>query len=248
MERFNRTILAALRAYVADHPRDWDLYSSALTYAYNTQPQTSTSIAPFELVLSKPPGPLAASIPRDETETPREYKHKWKAWLARAIPETQEKLRKAQERYKRAFDKRLRKQTEEINAGDEVFLRVERKDDQDTRHKLAPIADGPFPVKKVDREAKTVLIERPDSTVENVSRSRVVLAPRGPSNKQLLEGTRPMTINEVIVDFPAPEQDNLRHIGVGLEADKEDQATEGKASGPTRTQAETTLENRRQEE
>ena len=59
VERYNRTILAALRTYVADHPRDWDLYTDELTYAYNCLPHTSTDVAPFDLVLSKPPGPLA---------------------------------------------------------------------------------------------------------------------------------------------------------------------------------------------
>ena len=57
-----------------------------------------------------------------------------------------------------------------------------------------------------------MLLERPDNTVENLSRSRVVLAPKGPSSEQLLEATIPMTINEVIADFSAPEKDNLRHI------------------------------------
>ena len=33
VERYNRTILATLRTYVADHPKDWDLYTDALTYA-----------------------------------------------------------------------------------------------------------------------------------------------------------------------------------------------------------------------
>ena len=88
--------------------------------------------------------------------------------------------------------------------GDDVYLRVERKDDTEKRHKLAPIAEGPFQVKKVDKENKTMLLEKPDNTVENVSRSRVVLAPKGPSIEKLLEATRSMTINEVIVDFPAP--------------------------------------------
>ena len=101
VELFNRTIVSAIHVYVSNHPHDWDLYSSSLTYAANTQPKTSTSIAPFELVLSKPPGPLAVSIQRDAIETPREYKHKWNAWLALSIPETQEKLRKAQQRYKK---------------------------------------------------------------------------------------------------------------------------------------------------
>lgn len=59
VERFNRTILSALRSDTADHPHDWDLYYLALTYAYNCQPQSSTNLARFELVLFKPLGPLA---------------------------------------------------------------------------------------------------------------------------------------------------------------------------------------------
>ena len=50
VERFNRTILAALRHYVADHPKNWDLFTDALTYAYNTQVLSSTGVAPFEVI------------------------------------------------------------------------------------------------------------------------------------------------------------------------------------------------------
>lgn len=63
VETFNRNIFDVLRAYITDQARDWDLRTSALTYAYNTQPQSSTSIEPFDLVLSKPPGVIAASLP-----------------------------------------------------------------------------------------------------------------------------------------------------------------------------------------
>ena len=59
VERFNWTILAAIRHSVSDHQHDWGLFTEALTYAYNTQPHDSTSIAPFELVLSQPPPPLS---------------------------------------------------------------------------------------------------------------------------------------------------------------------------------------------
>ena len=38
--------------------------------------------------------------------------------------------------------------------GDEVYLHIERKDDLETRQKLAPIVKGPFPVKKVDKEKR----------------------------------------------------------------------------------------------
>ena len=69
-----------------------------------------------------------------------------------------------------------------------------------------------------------MLLERPDKTFENVSRSRVVLAPKGPSQEELLEATRPMTINEVIADFAASEQDNLRHIRIDAPEDESNEA------------------------
>ena len=52
VERFNRTLETAIKAYLDDHPRDWDLYTGALTYSYTCQPHSSTAVAPFELLLS----------------------------------------------------------------------------------------------------------------------------------------------------------------------------------------------------
>lgn len=34
-EIFNKKILDAIRCYINDHPRDCDLFTTALTYAYN---------------------------------------------------------------------------------------------------------------------------------------------------------------------------------------------------------------------
>ena len=57
-ERFNRTIVAAIRNYVSDSQRDWDEWLGPLTYAYNTQVHRSTGTTPFDLVLSRHPPPL----------------------------------------------------------------------------------------------------------------------------------------------------------------------------------------------
>lgn len=64
-------------------------------------------------------------------------------WLAKAINDTKARIKSAQERYQHNFDKLLRKNIEEIKPEDQVYLRVERKNDQNSRHKLAPIVDGP---------------------------------------------------------------------------------------------------------
>ena len=212
VERFNRTILSALRAYIQDHPKDWDLHSDAITFAYNCQPQTSTSLAPFELVLSRPPGPIALKGQPSEPMGTSSFKEKWKAWLTKGISETRERLKAAQDRYKRNYDKRLRRDIEDINPGDQVYLSVERREEKESRHKLAAIAEGPFKVKDVNKPAKTVVIEYPDRSVENVSRSRVVLAPRGNLPKEVQQAVQPLTIQDTILDYPVKEDINASHI------------------------------------
>ena len=58
-ERYNSSIIARLRHYVAEHQRNWDTFVQPLTYAYNTQVHRSTKCTPLELVTSRQPnGPL----------------------------------------------------------------------------------------------------------------------------------------------------------------------------------------------
>ena len=68
--------------------------------------------------------------------------------------------------YKKAFDDGLRKGTEDVKTGDEVYLRTERKDNTETHHKLAPITEVPFLGKKIYKKAKKFLLERSEKTVE----------------------------------------------------------------------------------
>ncbi len=207
VERFNRTIKAAIRSYLSDHPRDWDLYTGALTYAYNCQPHTSTALAPFELVLSRPPPPLALKHQPRQARGHAQEKQHWKQWLQKALTETRERLRKAQERYKKNYDERLRRQSETIKPEDFIYLRVERRDENETRHKLAAVAEGPFKV--ISSTRHTVVIERPDQTVERVSRDRVTLAPRPQKPEEIQQIVRPMTDQEIErYDYPVGEDTN----------------------------------------
>lgn len=44
VEQFNCTILSALHHYVAEHPKDWYLFSAALTFACNYHVNNSTGV------------------------------------------------------------------------------------------------------------------------------------------------------------------------------------------------------------
>ena len=177
VERFNRTILSALRHYVAEHPRDWDLFSDALTYAYNTQAHASTMLAPFELVLSRPPPAISIeSRPTmDAADDAYTYRERWKYWLTQLMSTASAELEKRQARYKRNFDARLRLPVQQISEGSFVFVRRDHTPRTESRHKLAPVADGPFEVVGADEHTVVVKI---DENVERVSRDRVELAPK----------------------------------------------------------------------
>ena len=190
VERFNRTIIAAIRHYVSDHPHDWDLFTDALTYACNTQPHDSTSIAPFELVLSRPPPRLSfdAEPTVGKIGTAAQYQTKWRVWLSALMSTAKVELEKRQARYKKNFDNRIGTPKDDIVVGYHVFIRKDYfNPTKEYNHKLSPVVTGPYLVRQVDKH--TVVIEIEDKTRERVSKERIVLTP-SPSGVIISSGVR----------------------------------------------------------
>jgi hypothetical protein len=59
VERYNRTIVNALRGYISERQNDWDELTSAITFSHKCKVHSSLGLAPFELVLSRPLPPLS---------------------------------------------------------------------------------------------------------------------------------------------------------------------------------------------
>lgn len=173
-ERFNRTLLAGLRKYIGDHPTDWDLYTGALTFAYNTHVHTATGFSPFELVLSRPPASLAMEKESERgSRTPKETRAAWLKRLGETIETVRSRLETAQRRTKRNFDERLRRRRKKFRVGDMVVVKLDKESrPAGQAHKLAPKTEGPFRVTFV--RTKTVIIRRGDSREEG-STDRVEL-------------------------------------------------------------------------
>lgn len=64
----------------------------------------------------------------------------------------------------------------------------------------------------MDTDAKTLENFRKHKSAENGSHSRVVLAPDQLTADELHENTRPMTMNEIIRDYPISKAQNLAQI------------------------------------
>lgn len=97
-EQVSRAILQALGYYVASHPRDWDLYTDILTYAYNTQVHRATKRTSLDLLLSRAPQSLALALQpvRVASESASHYLLRWKQWLQCLWDRMGHQLRKAQ--------------------------------------------------------------------------------------------------------------------------------------------------------
>ena len=190
-ERYNRTLLAALRHYVADSQRDWDEWLGPVTYAYNTQVHRSTGFAPFDLVLSRPPAqPLVdqellehepGSHPSDRRTQVSQAKLAFLERLASAIVKARSNLERTQMRYKRNFDARIRQRLANLKPGDYVYREVPEHP-QGVNPKLASPVDGPYRVLSIDWP--TIVVDVGGRPVR-VNANRLVRAPTPRSGSEL---------------------------------------------------------------
>jgi len=175
VERFNRTLLAQLRAFVSDDQTSWDYYSPSVTFAYNTQVHTATGFTPFELILSRPPPPSGLDIETflddpvlldDATAGTRgTNRTDFLTRLQSQVARVRANIDKIGRRYKLDKDATVRPVNPECLVGKRVFLRREVR-----AHKLDPLGTGPHTVTWADD--KTAILEGPRGPVK-VSRDRI---------------------------------------------------------------------------
>ena len=182
-ERFNRTIVAAIRNYVSDSQRDWDEWLGPLTYAYNTQVHRSTGTTPFDLVLSRHPPPLLVQqgmldhrineSARDRRARMSQAKQDFLHRLENALVKARSNLTKTQLRYKRNFDARIRARLKELEPGSYVYREVPVHP-EGVNPKLASPVEGPYKV--IANKWPTIIIGDRGRHI-GVNANRLVKAP-----------------------------------------------------------------------
>ena len=174
VERYNRTILASLRGYVAVRQDDWDDYTSAVTFAYNCRVHASLGMPPFELALTRPPPSLSLqSQPTLEERTPSTLKREFLERLKTLRFRAGMNLHHAQTRYKKNFDRGVVQKNANLEEGDDAYVRVEVTD-VGRNHKLESLVQGPYRV--VENAGNTFRLRIGEETVR-VSSDRVTPAP-----------------------------------------------------------------------
>lgn len=108
MERFNKTLVTMLSAYVNDHHSDWDEHLPYVMMAYRTSLHETTGFTPNQLMLGtevSTPLDIMYEMPRSVKYIPR---HKW-AWQLKENMETaytfvRENMKTARVRQKKYHD------------------------------------------------------------------------------------------------------------------------------------------------
>lgn len=174
-ERFNRTLLASLRAFAGEHPKSWAEFVGSVTYAYNTQVHSSTKVPPFDLIVTSPPGPMILErIPKYQASVGhRQERSRFRKYIKSLVADAKENLQRSQAAYKDAFDSRIRP-LKPAMAGDWVYIEnvgptAESSVGARRRHKLQWKAVGPYKV--IRSTGSTVTVER-DGLIEVVNRDR----------------------------------------------------------------------------
>ena len=188
VERFNRTLLSGLRHFCSEHGRDWDQFSDAITYAYNTTVHRATNMSPMQFVFTRPLPSLVltnAETIDDSAFGPRQQAELFAERLKKLMATASTQLRSAQLRYKRDFDKHVRTFNTDLKVGELVFVRRETarekeemgrqlRGDVTEHHKLRSKALGPYPVVAVAATHITILR---NGLSDTISKDRVIRAP-----------------------------------------------------------------------
>ena len=151
-ERFNRTLLRMIKAYLCGEQKNWDLHLGCLAGAYRATPNESTKLTPNLLTIGREirlPAELvfgSAVAHRDEEITSYgEYVDKLRSRLQDAHDIARRHLGSAAKRSKDIYDTKLAVNT--YNMGDLVWYLAETRK-VGAMPKLERLYEGPFSLKK----------------------------------------------------------------------------------------------------
>lgn len=138
VERFNRSLLQLLRAYVKKK-EDWEQYLPLVLYAYRTAVHSSTGVSPFQLMFGRTQE--FPSFNRQRAFDPANYAHHISQKLAEVKDFVETNLAYAANKQKEMYDKHTSVRT--FSIGDSVWLSIP------TAGKLDPQWEGEWKVKSV---------------------------------------------------------------------------------------------------
>ena len=180
-ERFNRTLKTMLRKHADHYGLQWDRYLHGVVWAYRNTPHESTAEKPSFLLFGRDCRfPIEASLlPASEVEQMEvtDYRREMTQMLTKARDMAAQSIQRAQESYKRQYDKINKCAGAGHNVGDWILIRFPQEESGKLR-KLSRPWHGPYRVTETTATGVTaVKVYGVDQKPIHVHLSRVSKCP-----------------------------------------------------------------------
>ena len=142
VERFNRTLIQCLTAYVDENPKSWDRWIPYVLSAYRWSIHESSGHTPFELVyLREPRQPLDTRLAKAEQKytDPNDYRTQLLQGMHKVRQLALQNIERAQQKQKQQYDFHSRQR--HFKVGAQVLVKIRPK-----QEKFQPKYKGPFVV------------------------------------------------------------------------------------------------------
>ena len=201
VERFNRSLLQMLRAFV-EKESDWERYLPLVLYAYRTAVHSSTGVTPFSLMFGRSPSGTHQVPPLTGFE-PECYSAHLNAKLTELRKFVQESIEDAAQSQKEQYDLRSTKERI-LHKGDPVWLSIP------TAGKLDPRWEGGWTIQEVKSSVNMKIHDGQRTKVVHVNRLRYRWIPQQSDLEHSSTSNRtswqPPQVDQVILppEPPAP--------------------------------------------
>ena len=181
VERFNRTLKTILRKHAARFGAQWDQYLPGILWAYRNTPHDSTGEKPSFLLLGHDcRTPTEACFLPDtpaQVTSVEDYREELVLSLTSARNLAAKSIQKAQERYKRNYDRRSTYTKTPLRVGDWVLVRMP-KDETGPQRKLSRPWHGPYRIVSIsDPDVLVTKAYFPQDRTIQVHQSRIKACP-----------------------------------------------------------------------
>ena len=198
VERFNRSLLQLLRAYV-EHQTDWEQYLPYVLFAYRSAIHTSTGVSPFELMFGRPPvqHPLPSATAYDAVS----YQRKLRSTLSRLYDFVETHLAQAAQKQKSTYDHNAVQRS--FTVGEQVWL------SSPTAGKLDPKWEGKWRIQSIQGPTTYTITDGDMTRTVHINRLRRRIQPiplsQDAAESSIYRNWEAPVIEQYIFDGDEPE-------------------------------------------
>ncbi|TRY76177.1 hypothetical protein TCAL_14746 [Tigriopus californicus] len=172
-ERYNRTLMNALRCFTEEKPENWTEYIQSCVFAYRSSKQQSTGYSPFELLKARTPRMGIDVCPLHSVNNHDDLLEEAFRIASRIRPVARENIKKSQEKSKKNYDKANHVEATPVKEKDFVMWLRPAPVAGGGSQKLKPPFQGPYLVESVSDKTARISDQTGRCQIVNVDQLKI---------------------------------------------------------------------------